>query len=81
MQNYLKCCHWQIESITNKLEADKEELKRCLAEIDALKVRSYAAGFDMQNEIFSLFVSRTHDYHCMGIIHRSFSVCVYTGPE
>ncbi|KAF9665694.1 hypothetical protein SADUNF_Sadunf16G0150100 [Salix dunnii] len=29
----------KIEAITNKLEADKEELKRCLAEIDALKVR------------------------------------------
>lgn len=29
----------QIEAITKKLEADKEELKKCLAEIDALKVR------------------------------------------
>ncbi|KAB5520476.1 hypothetical protein DKX38_024795 [Salix brachista] len=27
----------KIEAITNKLEADKEELKKCLAEIDALK--------------------------------------------
>lgn len=28
----------QIESIAKKLEADREELKRCLAEIDSLKV-------------------------------------------
>lgn len=42
--------HLQIEAVTRKLEADKKELRRCLAEIDALKVRSFISSFPKQCE-------------------------------
>lgn len=37
--------HWQIEGMDRKLEADKKELKRCLREIDALKVKKFDKFF------------------------------------